>query len=179
MLGLVSAGTTTQRGKAYADLLHLMGFTLAGSRSLTRSRLVTSAPHFAAVLRTVLLQHPAVALIVQVLSRDPNMVLRIEELAQRALGADEGLARAIFGAPPQDGGAWHVKPTTRFQLKAALYDAGLIDTRLASGAGGGTNAPTYDASQDLWQLNQSQGDTRSRRVASAVQQARSTRRDGK
>ncbi|HXI19128.1 MAG TPA: hypothetical protein VNM48_22410 [Chloroflexota bacterium] len=104
------------------------------------------------MLRTVLLQHPAVALIVQVLSRDPNRVLRIEELAQKALGADEGLARAIFDAPPQDGGAWHVKPTTRFQLKAALYDVGLIDTRLASGAGGGTNAPTYDASQDLWQL---------------------------
>jgi len=152
ILGLVSAGTTTHRGKAYADLLRLMGFTLAGCRSLTGTRLATSAPHFAAVLRTVLLQHPAVALIVQVLSRDPSRVFSIEELAQKALGVDEGLARAIFGIPPQSGATWQMKPTTRFQLKAALYDTGLIDTRLARSAGGGTAATNYDPSQDRWQL---------------------------
>jgi hypothetical protein len=148
-LGLVSGDQVTVKGKAYADALRLMGFTLAGHRHLTKTRLAESAPNVAALLRTLLLQHPAVELIVEVLTRE-DRTLTAAELASRAMAVDEGLGRAVFGSPSAAGEAWEIKPTTRFQLKAALYDVGLIDTRLASGASRPQAPGGYDPAADEW-----------------------------
>ena len=63
---------------------------------------------------------------------------------------DEGLARAVFGPPPEDGQVWQVKPTTRFQLKRGLFDVGLIDSPPVQGAGEG--AGRYDPAADLWSI---------------------------
>jgi hypothetical protein len=151
-LGLITGGAVTLRGKAYADVLRLMGFTLSGCRRLTRTRLASSAPHFAAALRTILLQHPAVDLIIQALLRFGTETPNICALAQRALAIDEPLASAVFGAPPRPGDVWTIRPTTRFQLKAALYDVGLVNTPLARGASGPQLPGGYDPTVDQWGL---------------------------
>lgn len=78
--------------------------------------------------------------------------MTIEELAARASRIDEGLARAIFGPPPNIGQAWQIRSTTSFQLKAALYDVGLNDTPLARGAVRARAESQYDPKTDLWQL---------------------------
>jgi hypothetical protein len=151
-LGLIAGGAVTVKGKAYADVLRLMGFTLGECRRLTKTRLLHSASNLAATLRAILLQHPAVEFIVQVLLRDPAESVDALRLASRALAADEDLARAIFGEPPSSGEVWRIRPTTRFQLKAALYDTGILDTPLARGASGPQQAGGYDPRADRWQL---------------------------
>jgi hypothetical protein len=152
VLGLLSGGTVTAKGKALTDSLQYAGFSLRESRKLTsaRARSVVDAPPLAALLRSVLLQHPAVDLIVHTLAREPHRPISAHELAVRAMRIDEGLARGVFGPPPENGQAWQIRPTTRFQLKAGLYDVGLIDTRPARGAGDGSG--TYDAHVDLWKI---------------------------
>jgi hypothetical protein len=151
-LGLIAGGAVTVKGKAYADVLRLMGFTLGGCRHLTRSRLVRTAPNLAAALRSLLLQHPAVDLIVQTLLKWQGKPVAVQELAQRALALDEGLARAVLGAPPADGMPWSIRPATRFQLKAALYDVGLLDSPLARGASSRQRPGGYDPAEDIWEL---------------------------
>src|SRR5205814_2287481 len=63
-LGLISGDRVTLKGKAYADILRSLGFNLMASRALTRKRLADENPGFAAVLCAILLEHPAVGLIV-------------------------------------------------------------------------------------------------------------------
>jgi hypothetical protein len=119
---------------------------------LTKTRLVASTPSLAAELRTILLQHPAVDLIVQALLRHSGERLDMCALATQALAIDEGLATAVFGPPPRAAEGWVIRATTRFQLKAALYDVGLIDTPLSRGASGPQGPDGYSPSTDFWQL---------------------------
>jgi hypothetical protein len=151
-LGLISNGHVTVRGRAYADILQSLGFDLSESRALTRARLVDRNPGLAAVLRSILLGHPAVDLIVQALVVVRDGSAPIDQVARRALLIDEGMALAVFGAPPVGDEPWQIRPTTRFQLKAALYDVGLIETRLAGGASGARESSGYDPTTDIWQL---------------------------
>ena len=70
-----------------------MGSTLADCRFLTgrRVRLASAAPNFAAVLRSILLRHPAVELIVRLLNRARGSEVSAQQLAVGALQVDEGL----------------------------------------------------------------------------------------
>jgi hypothetical protein len=77
---------------------------------------------------------------------------RIDELARRAHLVDEGVALALFGPPPDPGQPWQIRPSTRFQLKAALYDVGLLDSPLARGASGPQGPGGYDPAADIWNL---------------------------
>jgi hypothetical protein len=129
-----------------------MGFALSECRHLTKTRLVTSAPSLAAVLRAVLLQHPAVELIVRVLLRDPGRPVTLEALAARAATMDEALSRAVFGEAPVEGQPRQIRSTPRFQLKAVLYDIGLIDCLLARGASGPQRPGGYDPRADVWEI---------------------------
>src|SRR5262249_4414382 len=126
---------------------------LGSSRALTRSRLADTNPAFAAVLRVILLEHPAVDLIVQALTVLAGGAASIEKVAQRAHLLDEGMALAVFGPPPLGNESWQIRPATRFQLKAALYDVGLIDTPLARGASGSQGFGGYDPKTDIWRLS--------------------------
>jgi hypothetical protein len=151
-LGLLDGGVPTIRGRAYADILRALGFDLRGSRALTRVRLVNHAPGLAAALRSILLTHPAVDLIARALALSMGS-LPITQLATRAHALDEGTARALFGPPPEPGQPWPIRPSTRFQLKAALYDVGLLDSPLAPGASRIQAPGGYDPSTDFWHLS--------------------------
>jgi hypothetical protein len=155
-LGLVQGETPTLRGHAYADILRAVGFDLCSDRRLTSRHRCTArdAPHLAAVLRRILLDHPAVDLIVQSLLRLGGPVT-IEQLAMQAHMIDPGMARAVFGPlPAVPAGMWEIPTHTPFQLKAMMYDTGLIDSRLAPGAGQGRKGGGYNPGNDLWQLGQ-------------------------
>jgi hypothetical protein len=150
-LGLVDSGIPTIRGRAHASILRALGFDLRTSRSLTRVRLVDHAPGLAAALRSILLAHPTVDLIARALALSSGP-LPVTQLASRAHALDEGTARALFGPLPAAGEAWQIRPSTRFQLKAALYDVGLLDSPLARGASSVQMLGGYDPSGDFWQL---------------------------
>ena len=150
-LGLLHDGEPTPRGRAYADLLRVVGFELEATRALTRVRLADHAPGIAAVARAVLLAHEPIGLIVQALLTSPGTQLDADALARRAHALDEGTARALFGPPPDATDVWNIRPWARFQLKAALYDAGVLDSRLGRGAGAG-QLGGYEPRSDLWVL---------------------------
>jgi hypothetical protein len=155
-LGLVQGETPTLRGLSYADILCAVGFDLRTDRRLTRHhrRTARDAPNLAAVLRRILLDHPAVDLIVQSLRRVGGPVT-IEQLANQAHMIDAGMARAVFRPlPAVPEGGWDIPTHTTFQLKAMMYDTGLIDSRLALGAGQGRKGDVYNPGNDLWQLGQ-------------------------
>jgi hypothetical protein len=155
-LGLVQGETPTLRGRTFADILCAVGFDLRTDRQLTdrARRTARDAPHLAAVLRRILLDHPAVDLIVQSLLRLGGPVT-IEQLAKQAHMIDAGMARAVFRPPPVvPDGRWDIPTHTTFQLKAMMYDAGLIDSPLAPGAGRGRKGCGYNPGNDLWQLGQ-------------------------
>lgn len=151
-LGLVHDSMPTPRGRAYADLLRVLGFDFETARPLTRVRLADHAPGFAAVARAVLLAHEPIGLVVQALLLAPGTPLDADALARRAHALDEATARALFGPPPEAPGTWTIRPWARFQLKAALYDAGVLDSRLAPGAGAGQRG-AYDPRADFWRLS--------------------------
>jgi hypothetical protein len=151
-LGLLAAGQPTVKGRAVADTLAALGFRLSDARHLTRSRLADHAPGLAALLRTVLLDHPPVDLIVRALATRPDQPIAADQLAARALAVDEGMARAVFGPPPAPGEMWSIRATTRFQLKAGLYDVGILDSPLGKNASGAQGAGGYDPGQDVWLL---------------------------
>ena len=148
-LGLLDRGRLTRRGQAVAEALSYAGFTLQHDRALTRRRLVEEAPAYAAVLRLVQLDIPVVSLIVEALESLGGEA-SIRELAERAFARDPGLAGAAFGEPPE-GEAWRPRSTTVFQLKAQLYDTGVLSSRLARGAGQ-ANQGVYSPEQDRWAL---------------------------
>jgi hypothetical protein len=153
-LGLVHGERPTLRGCAYADILCAVGFDLHTDRQLTgrHRRTVRDAPHLAAVLRRILLDHPAVDLIVQSLLRLGGPVT-VEKLAVQAHMIDTGMARALFGPlPAVPASRWDIPTHTPFQLKAMMYDTGLIDSPLAPGAGQGRKGGAYNPGNDLWQL---------------------------
>ncbi|MBI3965324.1 MAG: hypothetical protein HY329_06785 [Chloroflexi bacterium] len=154
-LGLIVAGGATLSGRAYADILRTLGFDLATARPLTSrsKRLVRDAPGYAAVLRSILLAQPAVELIVRALLKLGGGPVKIEALAHCATTIDEGLAQAVFGAPPVNAQPWYIRPSTRFNLKAGLYDVGVLDSKLAPGAGYRQmpNGP-YDPGTDDWEI---------------------------
>ena len=155
-LGLVQGERPTLRGRTYADILCAVGFDLRSDRRLTghHRRTAKDAPHLAVVLRRILFDHPAVDLIVQSLLRLGGPV-PIEQLATQAHKIDAGMARALFGRlPAAPAGRWDIPTHTPFQLKAMMYDAGLIDSRLATGAGQSRKGGGYTTGNDLWQLGQ-------------------------
>jgi hypothetical protein len=155
-LGLVHGERPTLRGRAYADILCAVGFDLRTDRRLTghHRRTARDAPHLAAVLRRILLDHPAVDLIVQLLLRLGSPAT-VEQLAVQAHMIDPGMARAVFGPlPTVPTGMWDIPTHTPFQLKAMMYDTGLIDSRLAPGAGRSRTGGGYNPRNDLWQLGQ-------------------------
>jgi hypothetical protein len=155
-LGLVQGETPTLRGRTYADILRTVGFDLRTDRRLTghHRRTTRDAPNLAAVLRRILLDHPAVDLIFQSLRRVGGPVT-IEQLAKQAHMIDAGMARAVFRPlPVVPEGGWDIPTHTTFQLKAMMYDTGLIDSPLASGAGRGRKGGRYNPGNDLWQLGQ-------------------------
>mgnify|MGYP000893572452 CR=1 FL=1 len=152
-LGLLHDGLPTARGLAWADLLRVVGFDVRRTRFLTgpRYRLVRDAPGLAAVLRAILLAQDTVRLVVDALQASPAG-LAANDLAWSAHRADEALTRALFGPPPEPSSAsWDLKPWSRFQLKAMLYDIGILDSPLGPGASGGRHAG-YDSHIDHWQL---------------------------
>ena len=63
------------------------------------------------------------------------------------------MALAVFGPAPLGSEAWQIRSATRFQLKAALYDVGLIDTPLARGASGSRGSGGYEPKADIWRLS--------------------------
>jgi len=155
-LGLLHDGVPTARGLAWADVLRVVGFNLLEARFLTgaRYRLIRDAPGLAAVLRTILLAQDMVQLVVEALHGSPAG-LTADELAWSAHRADEALARALFGPPPEPAsGPWDLKPWSRFQLKATLYDVGVLDSPLGLGASGGRHG-RYDPRADRWRLGAS------------------------
>ena len=155
-LGLVQGETPTLRGRTYADILRTVGFDLRADRRLTghHRRTARDAPHLAAVLRRVLLDYPAVDLIVQSLLHLDGPVT-VEQLAKQAHMIDAGMARAVFRPlPAVPDRRWDIPTHTTFQLKAMMYDAGLIDSRLATGAGRSRQGGGYNSGNDLWQLGQ-------------------------
>jgi hypothetical protein len=155
-LGLLHDGLPTPRGLAWADVLRVVGFSLEGSRSLTaaRRRLVRDAPGLAAVLRAILLAQDTVQLVVEALHGSTSK-LNANDLAWAAHRLDESLTRALFGPPPEPTSEpWDIKAWSRFQLKAGLYDVGILDSPLGPGAGRGQHAG-YDPRADWWQLGSS------------------------
>lgn len=153
-LGLMSDDEkVTLKGRAYSEILKTLGFDLANDRALTsKRRLVDFNPGYAAVLRSVLLDHPAVHMIASVLIKHGGGPMTIMRVAELALIEDEGMARAVFGTPPEDPEVWQIRPSTRFSLKAALYDTGIIDSPLARGASSPSGTGGYDPTSDIWQL---------------------------
>jgi hypothetical protein len=155
-LGLVQGETPTLRGRTYADILCAVGFDLRTDRRLTgqHRRMAREEPNLAAVVRRILLDHPAVDLIVQSLLRLGGPVT-IEQLAMQAHMIDAGMARAVFRPPPAvPDEYWDIPTHTTFQLKAMMYDTGLIDSPLAAGAGRSRTGGGYNPRKDLWQLGQ-------------------------
>jgi hypothetical protein len=146
-MGLLDRGTPTARGRAFAEILQHLGFRMDRDRALTQRRLIEVAPPYASVLRMAQLELPAVQLVVRALELNGGEAL-VSELAARAYVLDPGLAGALFGDPP-DAPGWLPRPTTIFQLKAQLYDTGLLSSGLAPGAGN-VNRGSYDPAEDLW-----------------------------
>lgn len=153
-LGLMSDDEkVTLKGHAYSEILKTLGFDLANDRVLTsKRRLIDFNPGYGAVLRSVLLDHPAVQMIARVLIKHGGGPLTIIQLVELALIEDEGMARAVFGIPPEDPDVWQIRPSTRFNLKAALYDIGIIDSPLARGASSPPGTGGYDPMSDIWQV---------------------------
>ena len=151
-LGLLAGHEVTVKGWAYATAFQTLGFRLAECRLLTSNRLVAHAPGFAALLRSILLDHSAIDLVIDALATAGGGPMSIGELAIEAHRADEGMARALFGSPPISDEAWEIRPWVRFNLKAALYDVGLLDSPLAPGASGTQRPGGYDPRADLWCL---------------------------
>jgi hypothetical protein len=153
-LGLLAGGSVTTKGVAFVEVLRALGFCLETMRYLTRKRLLEHEPGIAALLRSVMLDYPPIDLIMRVLLLDREAPLTVIQLAQRAEIIDDGMASAVFGSPPAPGEPWRIRPSTRFKLKAAMYDVGLLDSGLARGSGGGWEDRTYVAETDLWILGQ-------------------------
>lgn len=78
----------------------------------------------------MMMNSPAVELILQALIAAYGGPLTAVHLARLATRLDDVLGRAVFGDPPDGVDTWQVRPTTRFQIKASLYDAGLLDSPL-------------------------------------------------
>lgn len=152
-LGLVSNGHATPKGKAYAGAFRAMGFSLRHDRALTKVRLADHNPGYAALLRAILLDNPAVQLIVRTLDAVGGGPISADRLAGRAYPLDEGMARAVFGDRPSPDMSWEIRPSTRFNLKAALYDTGILSTPLSAGAASGVRG-RYAAARDMWGLAQ-------------------------
>jgi hypothetical protein len=149
-LGLIRGSQVTPKGEAYADTLSALDFDLKRDRYLTARRLVDQVPGYAALLRAVLLDNPAVQFIVQVLDACGTGPVTADKLAARAHVMEGGMARAVFGGSPGPGESWRIRPSTRFNLKAALYDVGLLSSPLAHGAGSSDEHGGYSASADIW-----------------------------
>lgn len=150
-LGLVVGGQVTIKGHAYAEIFRALGFDLTRTRALTRKRLVEHEPALAAVIRSILLDQPPVELIIRILATTDGPTT-IEQLATRAHAIDEGMASALFAARPEPGEPRLIRPSTRFNLKAALYDVGLIDSPLARSASGPQRPGGCDPAADVWQI---------------------------
>jgi hypothetical protein len=152
ILGLIAADRVTPKGRAYADAFRALGFNLERDRYLTARRLADHNPGYAAIVRAILLDNPAVSLIVRVLAACGGGPITADVLGERAHAIDEGMAQAVFGPRPEPGGSWHIRPSTRFQLKAGLYDCGLLSTKLSRGAGSLRGLDLYDPTRDEWAL---------------------------
>jgi hypothetical protein len=152
-LGLISDGYATPKGRAYADIFRTLGFSLSQDRHLTRQRLANSNPGYAAVLRAILLDNATVIFIIRALAACGGGPVPADRLAARATIIEEGMARAVFGPRPEHNDIWHIRPTTRFNLKAALYDVGLLASPLGRGAGAVDKPGGYHPSADIWQIS--------------------------
>jgi hypothetical protein len=143
----------TAEGLAVADLMLALGFR-PETRPLKRARLVDASPALAAVARFVLLQQPAVQLVLRVLG-EAGRKLDLPRLAHAAILRDPPLGTALFLSDPSievrpvlPGTAYN--PTTVFKLKQNLWHAGLLATKCHVSAGG--KATTYKPAEDAWEL---------------------------
>jgi hypothetical protein len=148
---LVHAGEVTIEGHAYAAILNEVGFDLSRDRHLTRYRLADHAPGYAAVVRAILLRNPAISFVVRVLHMHGGGPFAADELAAKAHGVDTGMAGGVFGPPGDELRPAEIRPSTRFNLKAGLYDVGILDVGLAPGAAQGSHG-SYDPKLDIWVL---------------------------
>ena len=146
----------TAEGNAVADLLLGLGFTTE-SRPSKKARLAVVAPALAAVARFVLLQQPAVRLILRSLAATGRPV-PLPELAATACRLDPPLGGALFLDDPSrefrpdlPGGSYN--PSTVFKLKQNLWHAGLLATPYHASAGG--RAADFRPAEDLWALEAS------------------------
>ena len=153
-LGLVDMdGAPTLQGLAVADLLQAVGFELTRPPS-RRGRLAHVAVPIAAIARFVLLQQPAVQLIVKSLWALGGKSA-LPEVALRAAKLDGVLAGALFLTDPSadvrpgiEGRAYN--PSTVYKLKQALWHAGVLATGAHSSAGGKSDG--FLPAQDVWAL---------------------------
>jgi hypothetical protein len=143
----------TAEGYAVAELLLGLGFTPEG-RPSKRARLADVAPAVAAVARFVLLQQPAVQLVLRSLKEEGRPVA-LPQLARRAIALDPPMGSALFLFDPSaelrtdlEGKAYN--PTTVFKLKQNLWHSGLLATGAHSSAGGPANA--FRPREDVWKL---------------------------
>jgi hypothetical protein len=147
----------TAEGRAVADLLRAVKFAPEADHS-KRQRLFEVNAAIAAVARLVLLQQPAVRLILRTLAvaGGPLTAPQLLDLSYRA---DPTLAGALFLGDPSraldqvpllDGADYN--PSTVYKLKQNLWHAGLLATKAHPFAGG--KASRYEPSDDVWALEQ-------------------------
>ena len=157
VLGLIDMeGHLTPKGATIADLLQGVGFT-PDARPAKRLRLAEAAAPVAAVARAVLLDQPAVSLVVDTLRRTRDGSLRMSSLLTAAVLRDQVLARALFLRDPERDLSRALCPvdfrtTTVFQFKQILWHAGILATKAEPGAGGG--AANYGLAEDVWGLDE-------------------------
>jgi hypothetical protein len=145
----------TAEGLAVADLMLALGFA-PETRPSKRARLVDVAPALAAVARFVLLQQPAVQLVLRVLLK-AGCPVDLPRLAHDSILRDPSLGSALFLSDPSievhpglPGTAYN--PTTVFKLKQNLWHAGLLATKFHATAGG--KATRYTPKEDFWALEE-------------------------
>lgn len=143
----------TIEGHTVAELLVALGFT-PETRPVKRSRLAEVTPAIAAVARFVLLQQPAVRLILRSLAEMGGPV-PLPRLAMAATKLDPPLGGALFLADPSlevrpDLAGESYNTSTVFKLKQNLWHAGLLAIGAHSSAGG--RAADFRPGKDLWAL---------------------------
>jgi hypothetical protein len=155
LLGLINREHhPTPLGATTTDLLAAIGFDPA-TRQSKRARLSDASPAVAAITRAVLLQQPAVRLVVETLGDLPGHSAPIARLVEQSIRREEALARSLFLADPARDishklEAEDYNPSTVFKFKQALWHAGLLSSKAEGTAG--RAATLYAPERDAWRL---------------------------